>query len=116
MTAKARYLFIVSMNVAVDKERLFNEVYDNEHVPNLLRVPGVVSVRRGMSRAFRFSVGGQIKDVPQASPRYSAYYEIEHPDVLSSDAWASAVEQGRWPSEVRPYTYDRQHVLQELLD
>jgi hypothetical protein len=26
-----------------DKETLFNEVYDTEHVPNLLKVPGVAS-------------------------------------------------------------------------
>jgi hypothetical protein len=33
-------------DVASEKEALFNEVYDSEHVPNLLKVPGVRSVTR----------------------------------------------------------------------
>jgi hypothetical protein len=34
--------------------------------------------------------------------------------VLTSDAWAKAVEVGRWPSQVRPYTRNRRHVLRKL--
>ena len=44
--AEETYLFIVSMDVEPEKEALFNEVYDEEHVPYLSNVPGVVSVRR----------------------------------------------------------------------
>ena len=40
MPINAKYLFISSMDVAPDKEALFNEVYDTEHVPNLAEVPG----------------------------------------------------------------------------
>ena len=46
MPIKARYILTVSMDVQADKEALFNEVYDTEHVPLLLKVPGVVSVTR----------------------------------------------------------------------
>ena len=35
MAIKSNYLFVVSMDVDPDKEALFNEVYDTEHVPNL---------------------------------------------------------------------------------
>jgi hypothetical protein len=34
--------------------------------------------------------------------------------VLVSDAWAKAVDQGRWPVEVRPYVHNRRHVLRKL--
>ena len=34
------------MDVDPDKEALFNEVYDTEHVPNLIDVPGVHAVTR----------------------------------------------------------------------
>ena len=34
MPIKSRYLFVASMDVDPDKEALFNEVYDTEHVPN----------------------------------------------------------------------------------
>ena len=40
MTKKSKYLFIASMDVESEQEDLFNEVYDKEHVPNLLTVPG----------------------------------------------------------------------------
>jgi len=35
MPIKAKYLFVASMDVDTDKEALFNEVYDTEHVPLL---------------------------------------------------------------------------------
>ena len=40
MPIGTRYVFIASMDVDPDKEDLFNEVYDTEHVPYLLEVPG----------------------------------------------------------------------------
>ena len=115
-TASAkRYLFIVRMDVDADKEALFNDVYDSEHVPNLLAVPGVLSVRRLRSLPFRVSVGGAQHEVDAAAPRYQALYEISDPAVLTSAAWAEAVERGRWPGEVRPYTRNRRHELREVL-
>jgi len=42
-------------------------------------------------------------------------YEIENPEVLVSDAWAKAVDQGRWPGQVRPFTKNRRHVLYKKL-
>ena len=41
MPITSKYLFVVSMDVDPDKEDLFNEVYDTEHIPNLSKVPGV---------------------------------------------------------------------------
>ena len=40
MPIKSKYVFVASMDVDADKEALFNEVYDTEHVPNLLKVNG----------------------------------------------------------------------------
>ena len=108
MTAK--YLFVVQMDVDLAHEDLFNEVYDTEHVPFLLEVPGVVSCRRYKSTAFEVAIGGQINQHEAASPAYTALYEIESPDVMTSQAWQDAVEKGRWPS-VRPHTSNRRHTL-----
>jgi len=110
----SRYLFQVSMDVQPEKEALFNEVYDTEHVPYLMEVPGVVSVQRARSVAFRVSIGGEVKEVPAAVPHYTALYTIESPGVLASDAWAAAVERGRWGPQVRPHTFNRQHALFEI--
>ena len=46
MPITSKYLFVASMDVDPDKEDLFNEVYDTEHIPNLLKVPGVYAVTR----------------------------------------------------------------------
>ena len=116
MPGKAKYLFIASMDVEPGKEALFNEVYDTEHVPMLLKVPGVLSVRRAVSVPLTMFIGGEKKTiVAEGEPRYSAYYELESAEVLTSDAWAKAVEAGRWPAQVRPYTRNRRHVLRKLM-
>ena len=44
MPLKGRYLFVAAMDVEPAQEALFNEVYDTEHVPNLIKVPGLISV------------------------------------------------------------------------
>ena len=116
MAGKAKYLFIASMDVDADKEGLFNEVYDTEHVPMLLKVPGVLSVRRGVQQPLTMFIGGEKKTiVAEGEPRYSAYDELESAEVLTSEAWAKAVEMGRWPSQVRPFTRNRRHELRKLL-
>jgi hypothetical protein len=114
MPITSKYLFVASMDVAPDKEALFNEVYDTEHVPNLLKVPGVRAVMRMEGEPFAISIGGAEKQVTHDGPRHSALYEIDSPEVLVSPAWAKAVEAGRWPGEVRPFTRNRRHALYRL--
>ena len=111
MPISSKYLFVVSMDVDPDKEALFNEVYDTEHIPNLLKVPGVRAVTRMAGEPFAVSIGGAEKKVAHDGPRYSAVYEIDGPHVLTSPAWAKAVEEGRWPGKVRPFTHNRRHAL-----
>ncbi len=98
MPIKSRYLFVASMDVEPAKEALFNEVYDTEHVPNLLKVPGVHSVARLEGEPFAISIGGEKKSVAHDGPRHSALYEIDGPEVLVSPEWARAVEAGRCPA------------------
>jgi hypothetical protein len=35
--------------------------------------------------------------------------------VLLSDAWAKAVDRGRWPKEIRPYVRARRHTLKKIM-
>jgi hypothetical protein len=116
MPFQTRYFFSAAMDVDPDKDALFNEVYDREHVPLLVKVPGVVSVARFKKREVVLIIGGERKTIlVENEPTYNAFYEIESPEVLVSDAWAKAVDQGRWPGQVRPYTRNRRHVLYERL-
>jgi hypothetical protein len=116
MHPKARFIFTASMDIDQDKEALFNEVYDSEHVPCLLQVPGVLSVVRCKSQPLVMMLGGERKSlVAEDEPQYGAVYELENAEVLTSDAWAIAVEKGRWSTEVRPYTRNRRHTLKKIL-
>jgi hypothetical protein len=116
MPFHTKYVFSAAMDVEPDKDALFNEVYDKEHVPLLLKVPGVVAVARFKKQEMTIIIGGQRKTVlVESEPNYNAFYEIESPEVLVSDAWAKAVDQGRWPGQVRPYTKNRRHVLYSRL-
>jgi hypothetical protein len=102
MPVKTRYVFIVTMDVAPEKEALFNEVYDTEHVPYLSQVPGVIA---GEKRELK----------GEGQPTYMAMYELESPDVLLSREWAAAGEKGRWVTEVRPHTTNRFHVVRKVV-
>ncbi len=116
MPFKTKYLFIASMDVQPDREAVFNEVYDKEHVPLLSKVPGVISIARFKTRELEMIIGGERrKIVVENEPKYGAMYELESPDVLTSEGWANAVDAGRWPGEVRPYTKNRRHTLHELI-
>jgi hypothetical protein len=112
MPIQTRYLFSAAMDVEPTREGLFNEVYDGEHVPLLLKVPGVIAVARFKRQELTMVLGGERKTiVVEQEPLYNALYEVESPEVLTSDPWAKAVDQGRWPGQVRPYTRNRRHVL-----
>jgi hypothetical protein len=116
MPLAKKYLFIVSMDVQKDKEALFNEVYDKEHIPLLSKVPGVGAVTRLKTEPAAFNIGGEKKVLDGAGmANYVAIYEIDSPDVLLSKEWAAAGEKGRWPKEVRPYTFNRSHVVRKVI-
>jgi hypothetical protein len=117
MPIDAGYVFIVSMDVQPDKEALFNEVYDTEHVPLLSKVPGVRSVSRFKTEVAKLNVGGNNPTVADGAgaPRYVAIYEIDSPDVMLTEAWQKAAEAGRWPTEVRPHTFNRHHIVRKKI-
>lgn len=116
MHPKTRFLFTASMDVDPDKEALFNEVYDTEHLPMLMKVPGLLAVTRTTLAPLKMSIGGELKTiVVKGEPKYSATYELENAEVLTSPAWAEAIEKGRWPAQVRPHTSNRRHTLRKVM-
>jgi hypothetical protein len=116
MPISTRYLYFASMDIAPEREALLNEVYDTEHVPALLRVPGVRAITRATAEPFSMTMGGATRRVETgAEPMFTAIYEIDGPEVLTSAAWAEAVERGRWPTEVRPYTRNVRQVLRKVV-
>ena len=109
---KNKYLFMASMDVEPNKQQVFDDVYDTEHVPYLSAVPGVISIARFQTEPLRIAIGGEIKNIViDDQPKHTAIYEIESPEVLISIEWSNAVERGSWPTEVRPFTKNRKHIL-----
>ena len=115
MPIQTRYFFVVSMDVPEDKEELFNEVYEAEHVPYLTSVPGVLGATRSTREPLEMMLEGERRTMdPGDEPKYSVIYELESPDVLLTPEWAEAGEKGRWPTEVRPHTTNRRHILRKV--
>jgi hypothetical protein len=116
MSLSTRFLFSAAMDVSPEREQLFHEVYDTEHVPLILTVPGVLAATRFETQPFSMMLGGERRTMdPQGAPRFHALYELESPEVLLSPAWAKVVEEGRWPAQVRPHTSNRRHLMMRRL-
>lgn len=117
-TQPGHYYMMASMDIEPGHEANFHEVYNTEHVPSLARVPGILEVVRLRPIPFRMSIGGATRDVEvsRGEPSFAALYTLESPLVLESDAFGRAVEDGRWPSLVRPYTTNRRHLVFEPFD
>lgn len=97
-TIQARFLHLVTFKIRPEDEALFNDIYDSEHVPNLLRVPGVLGCRR-------------IRDLEADENGYLTYttiYSIAEPDVPSRPTWRQASDLGRWKDEMRPKIISRE--------
>ncbi len=102
LTAKTPYVFWVMMDVEPHREALFNELYDNEHLPLLMKLPGAVNAVR-----YRTAAAGE--------PRYLCAYEVERPDLPMSKLWNDTSDIGRWKPEVRPYTSNKRYIVGERI-
>lgn len=101
----ANFIYLVQMDIPADKEAEFNHVYDTQHVPNIVQAPGV----HGCTRY-------KLVDADVAGvARYAAVYEIDSPEVPTSQGWLAESEKGDWPTEIRPYTTNRSHLIFEKI-
>jgi hypothetical protein len=97
---KTPYVFWVMMDIEPHREALFNDLYDNEHLPLLLKLPGSVNAVR-----YRTSAAGE--------PRYLCAYEVENTTLPMSKLWNETSDIGRWKPEVRPYTFNKRYIVSE---
>ena len=104
--AAAAGLLVNAMNVEAAAEAEFNEWYDNEHVPALAAVPGVLCARR-----FRATVSLQPTGLSRgANRRYVALYHLAAPDVQATAAWKSAAD-SEWTRKLRPHFRDHLRIV-----
>lgn len=72
---KGTGLLMVWCEVPANKEAGFNQWYNEEHLPQLLSIPGVLNAAR--------------YEAVKSGPKHLAVYELETPDVVGSEAWVS---------------------------
>lgn len=95
------YAYVVQMDIPPELEAEFNRIYDEDHVPTILKVPGVRScVRYRLERSS-----------DPTMPRYVAVYQIDSPEVIESPAWLEAIDKGEWKPKIRPHTTNRRHSV-----
>lgn len=100
----SEYLYLVQMDVPPALEAEFNRIYDTQHIPEILKVPGVLGVRR-------YALERPVPGVP----KYAAVYRVAAADVPQSAAWVAASDSGEWKPKIRPHTFNRIHALFKAL-
>ena len=95
------YLYVAEMDIPQEHEDLFNRLYDNEHIPQLMEVEGVRSVQR-----YRLDHSSA-----EGTARYLAIYELDSPDVVKKPEWRTAADTGEWMPKIRPHTANRLHKM-----
>ncbi len=95
-----RIFLFVQTDVVPEMEEEFNHWYDEEHIPHLLKVPGVIMARRG-----RNTGNGQ---------HYIAIYEHENLNVQHTEAYHAAVET-EWAKRLRPYLRNFQRTIYKVI-
>ena len=99
--SRAPFVYLVQMDIPAEHEADFNRIYDTQHVPEILKVPGVRACARYVLE----------KTNKQGMARYLALYEMDRADVMDSAAWKQASELGDWAPKIRPHTTNRSHTV-----
>lgn len=90
----APYLYLARLNVDGEAESDFNAWYDEEHLPLLAEVPGVICARRFV-----------VRNHDDRHVRYLATYHLEHRDVVQSGPWKDALKTP-WTRRVEAALHD----------
>ncbi|MEW6114056.1 MAG: DUF4286 family protein [Thermodesulfobacteriota bacterium] len=99
MDNKQKVLLVVMADVDPKHEEDLNRWYNEEHLPMLLKVPGVLSARRYKVAPETESHGTSPTGRPQ---KYIAIYEHETTEVQNTEAYEKA-RSTPWANRVRPY-------------
>jgi hypothetical protein len=75
MAQKGRGIFVVYVDIDAQDATEFNEWYNNEHLPELLSVPGILSAAR--------------YEAVKGGPHYLACYELESVAVMQTPAFTN---------------------------
>jgi len=105
-----KYLFVVAHDVPRNRHQEFNAWYNTEHLPLLMKVPGVASARR-----FKLLESGMPGDPTKHSPpTYLSVYDIENKHVLETEEFSKATSTP-WTQWVRSWYTRRMRMVYRLI-
>ncbi len=84
---KGTGLMLVGADIPADKEEDFNKWYQEEHLQELMGVPGILNAAR--------------YEATKSGPKHLAVYELESVDVVNTDAFKNRPRTD-WGSRVSP--------------
>ena len=85
-------LMLAAYNVKPEADADFQAWCNEEHLPSLAKVPGVLCARR-----FRATEGG---------PKYIWVFHLTQPEIQASAEWKTAIDTP-WSARIRPQTSER---------
>lgn len=115
-TPKSSHVLWVSMDIDPSREANFHRIYETDHLPTLLAVPGVRSAQRLVTTKGGIVLDGAVKAMgTDGIARHHTIYAIDSPAVLVSPEWRAAVDAGAWAGDVRPFLTNRRHTVLEVV-
>ena len=96
-TDDAPYCMMITFEISPDDEAEFNDIYDNDHIPNIMKLEGVREVIR-----FRDAVPNE-----KGYLVYSALYMLARENLHETPEWKALSDVGRWAPVIRPKVKSR---------
>ena len=93
----ARYSMMITFEIAPGDEAEFNEIYDHDHIPNIMKLESVREVIR-----FRDAAPNE-----RGFLVYSALYLYTQENLHETPQWKAVSDLGRWAPVIRPKVKSR---------
>ena len=93
----APYSMMITFEIDPKDEAEFNDIYDNDHIPTILKLPGVIEI-------IRFK---DAKPNDKGFLVYSAIYFMAKENLHETPEWKELSDLGRWAPVIRPKVKSR---------
>lgn len=96
-TDSAPYWMMITFEISPEDDAEFNDIYDNDHIPTIMQLPGVLEVIR-----FRDAAKNE-----RGYLVYSALYLMDRENLHETAEWKKLSDLGRWMPVIRPKVKSR---------
>ena len=93
----APYCMMITFEIDPKDEAEFNDIYDNDHIPNIMKLEGVTDV-------IRFKDPGPNE---KGWLVYTAIYMMTQENLHLTPEWTALSDLGRWAPVIRPKVKSR---------